>query len=372
MTIAVGEIPDFKIERPKVIYRQITERIREMIQSGEIAEGSRLPSTAQLAAKWDAQVASVHLALTPLVKEGLLVRYPKKGTFVTKRTRRITQIGIYQPMDVATAAGQEFGRAVYSSLAMLLEKKSVNLRVWTDTRPLRKRNAPMEGLQRAVERREIQGLVGAGINKSQLEWLEKLPVITSFFTTNASSPRRVGVDYKQAAMEAVETLARQKVRHLALICNMTEGSGASEIGSVFRRTFLDAAAKAGMTVRPSWLRVPSADLGGIEMEMWGYEQFRSLWSERQKPDGLFVFPSNCVRGVILAILRQQVRVPEDLKVVFHRNVENFFLCPFAASWLETSTKEIAGGLIRQVWSQFDGESVKPILLPFRTASSTAF
>lgn len=369
MTQAIEEIPYFKIERPKVIYRQITERLREMIRSGEIPEGARLPSTSELAARWNAQVATVHLALTPLVKEGFLVRYPKKGTFVKKRKSKITHVGIYHPMDVASGAGQEFNRAVQASLSILLEKKKIALRVWTDTRPQQKRNTPMEGLQRAIENHEIQALVGAGINKSQLEWLEKLPVITSFFTTSSTSSGRVGLDYKLSATQAVQALAKQGVRHLSLISNVTEH--ANESATEFRTAFFEAANKAGMKLRPSWVRTPLKELGGVEMERWGYEQLCSLWRERQRPDGIFVFPSNCVRGVILGILQQQISVPKDLKVVFHRNIENYFLCPFAASWLESSTKEIAEALFQQVWKQFEGKPVKAVLLPFVEAASDA-
>ena len=61
---------------------QITDYLREEIYSGNLKPGVRLPPTQELAAQWETHAATVHKAMEPLVKEGLLARKPRSGTFV--------------------------------------------------------------------------------------------------------------------------------------------------------------------------------------------------------------------------------------------------------------------------------------------------
>lgn len=362
MKQTLRQLSKVQFDRPKVMYRQITERVREMIHSGELIPGSKLPTTAALAKAWDTQVATVHAALTPLVKEGLLLRYPKKGTFVQERPHAITHIGMYNPMDIASAPGQDFKRSVHAALAGLLEAEGIALRILTDTRPESEHSKPLERLVRAADNREIQAVVAAGVGGDVLAWLTKLPIITSFYTTQPV-PNRVAMDYEQAAELYVQALAAKGVRSIGLITHMEKvpSSPLSSSGDLFFQTFLGAAQRAGLVVRDEWIR--GADHFVTELERWGYEQFHALWRLPNRPEGLAVFPGTSVRGVIMAALECQVKVPDQLHFAFHRNIESSILCPFPASWLESSGGEVAATLLEQVKRQFAGHPVRSTLLP---------
>ena len=78
-------------------------------------------ASAELAAKWDTHAATIHAALTPLVKEGLLTRQPKIGTFVSKRRTRLSDVGIYYDSNIWLNQANAFKRAVHVELARLLE-----------------------------------------------------------------------------------------------------------------------------------------------------------------------------------------------------------------------------------------------------------
>ncbi len=356
-----------KIQKPLVIYRQITERVRAMILSGELAPGAKLPSTSELATSWGAQVASVHAAMTPLVKEGLLLRYPKKGTFVRERVKAIHQIAIYNPMDITAAPGQDFKRSVQAAMAQLLEAENIMLRVWTDTRPLSEQHLPLERLVRAADNREMQAVVAAGVDGKLLRWLTKLPVVTAFFTTQAI-PGRITLDYEQAAELYVQSLADKGARSIGIICNLQQPAHTSEFNTsltanTFYQTFFSAAKRRGLEIQEDWIRSPEYELGGTEFERWGYEQFHAIWKLPKRPEGIAVFPGTSVRGIILAAMECQVKIPEQLHFAFHRNVESSILCPFPASWLVSSGAEVASSLIDQVKRQFDGRAATSILLP---------
>ena len=70
-------------------------------------------------------------------------------------------------------------------------------------------------------------------------------------------------------------------------------------------------------------------------------------------------------GVIMALQAQQVRVPEDLKLVLHKNEAIDLLCPVPATFAVSSERAVARALIEQVQKQFRGEPVEPMSLPFR-------
>jgi DNA-binding LacI/PurR family transcriptional regulator len=79
-----------------------------------------------------------------------------------------------------------------------------------------------------------------------------------------------------------------------------------------------------------------------------------LWAQPERPDGLIVYPDMTARGVVLALLELQVKVPAELKLVLHRNQNVEFLCPLAADWVITREKDVAKALLQQIKDRFGG------------------
>lgn len=57
-------------------------RIEDMILSGELPEGSRLPSERELAEQMKISKTAVHAGITEMVRKGFLTVLPRKGIFV--------------------------------------------------------------------------------------------------------------------------------------------------------------------------------------------------------------------------------------------------------------------------------------------------
>ena len=68
------------------IYRQIMDGIREMIASGVLAPGSRLPSIRELAGELRINPSSAVKAYTELRNAGVIVLDHGRGTFVSERS----------------------------------------------------------------------------------------------------------------------------------------------------------------------------------------------------------------------------------------------------------------------------------------------
>lgn len=356
------------LDRPKVVYRQIGEQIRHLIVSGELKPGTKLPPSTELAAKWKTHPATIHSALAPLVKEGLLTRQPKIGTFVSERSTRLANIGIYYDSNIWQNEANAFKRAVHVELARLLESRNINVRVWFDPRNHKRRGETWAELAKAVEHREVQAIIATDVPAEVVKWLQPLPVLSAYFT-NAAVPNRVQLDSDQFAEASVALLKKQGCRSAGVISILEPGQATTtEADGDFYHRFSAMCQRHGLEVRNEWIRMARGFVPDESQEEFGYNEFKKIWQQPQRPDGLVVFPDTSVPGVIISVLEQRVNVPDDLKLVVHKHAEINFLCPLPVSYLYSSAAQIAQALFTQVEHQFKGEPCSPIILPFRTTT----
>lgn len=75
---------DFGDHRP--LYEQIREKIRELIISGAIAEGDKIPSVRELAASLAINPNTIQKAYKDLENEGYIYSQRAKGSFVAPKS----------------------------------------------------------------------------------------------------------------------------------------------------------------------------------------------------------------------------------------------------------------------------------------------
>lgn len=86
------------------LYRQITAHLMRMIESGALADGTRLPGTRELAAELGVSRTTTTLAYDLLEEEGYIHRSDRRGTFVNSRFRLhpVSQGGGHPLVDMAS------------------------------------------------------------------------------------------------------------------------------------------------------------------------------------------------------------------------------------------------------------------------------
>jgi hypothetical protein len=62
----------------------------------------------------------------------------------------------------------------------------------------------------------------------------------------------------------------------------------------------------------------------------------------------------------MAVMREQISIPGELKLVLHRNAEVGLFCPVPASFLDIRIKEVAEALFLQARRLYDGSEVTTI------------
>jgi GntR family transcriptional regulator len=70
---------------PVTVWRQVADDITADIKSGELSQGSRLPSEAELAELYQVARGTVRRALAALVERETIVVVHGRGTFVAQR-----------------------------------------------------------------------------------------------------------------------------------------------------------------------------------------------------------------------------------------------------------------------------------------------
>lgn len=90
---------------PIPITHQLEQLLREQIAAGDLKIGQRLPTEMELCARLGVSRTPIRKALGQLVENGMLVRYPGRGTFVasnnasSRDVRKIEEITITVPED---------------------------------------------------------------------------------------------------------------------------------------------------------------------------------------------------------------------------------------------------------------------------------
>lgn len=335
------------IKRHQPAYRKIATDLRAKILSGEFKPGSQLPSTEELTVICQTSYFTIHTALMTLVKEGWVERLHGSGTYVAEPKNRFVCAGIYYGENIWANEESAFYRSVHYALQKKLASLKKEVMIFIDSRITSKQNKLPADLSEALQNRKIQCLIAPLVNDVDLLALKALSLPTAFITT-AKCPNRVDSDVCAFLTQSIKDLASQGCRSVGLIshCNPDEKP-------LIYKHFTDAAAAAGLATHPNWTRKPTHAVR--KLAKFGYIEFKRLWNCTQKPDGIIIYPDTVVRGAIIAILEAGVRVPEQIKLVFHSNAHTNLLCPFPATWGITDEEVVADRLIELIEKQFKGE-----------------
>jgi len=359
--------PVLECQREPPVYQQIEKLLRSDIESGVLACGARLPSVRALGRRYQASVFTIQTALRFLSDDGLIDRTRGRGTFITSSSTKLTNVAIYFGADLWHGGGMAFYRGLYDKLAGQLDSRKVSHRLWVEARPSAMLGEPLPELVEAASLRSHQGLIIGLTRPDEMSWLSRLGLPLAVFGT-PPFPARVGLDNEQLFELALGDLRDRGCRTVGMITPIAviNYPGVTSSGDVerFFASFMQRLGDFGLTTRNSWVRTPSRQLLNREHEEFGYREFHEIWNQPERPDGLFVYPDTVVEGTIKAILQKSVAVPEELKLVFHRNEGSPLICPMEASWMVADTGGVATSLIGLVERQLAGQEIEPIHVPF--------
>jgi DNA-binding LacI/PurR family transcriptional regulator len=341
-------------------YRRIAAGLRNQILAGHLVPGQQLPSKGELMGTWNSSSFTIHTAVQTLIKEGWIESVRGAGTYVAHFENRFACAGIYHGIDIFALEHASYSRILHTSLLEQLHAMGKDTLVFVDSRPENQHEHVLPALFDAIQHRRVQCLIVPTLNPFHSRSLSRISLPKAFGSLIVNSSR-VNFDLKSLPRDSVKNLAKQRCRSVGLLSNVRHPSNRKDLWSDFHTSFRRAAHAEGLEIHPEWIRVPGDDC--MDLQRYGYHEFKRLWALPQKPDGLVVYPDEVARGVIAAVLRLGIKVPEQMKFVFHRNAHVRFLCPFPAIWAISDESQMARELIRMVQMQFDGEKISPVMIP---------
>ena len=99
------------------IYEQLRERITELIISGEMKEGEKLPAVREIAKQLTINPNTVQKTYAELERQGLIYSVPAKGSYVSPRSDYIGTL--------SQQTSDEFSEAVKAALSKGLSKEEL-------------------------------------------------------------------------------------------------------------------------------------------------------------------------------------------------------------------------------------------------------
>jgi len=332
--------------------------VRNLVISGQLKPGQKLPSMSELAKRWKTSLRTVHMTLSSLSREGMLTSVPRVGTYVNTPEAKLTRVGIVHRHEIFSPSRSEFIHSIHNQLKILLEAQGVEVSTWVDSRPAAQENLRWEALCTAAVERRIQAMIVPESTWQRLEWLRKLPLPAAFFTS-ALLPNSVHLDTMRFLDLSLESLASQGCRSTGFVIdmelnpespNIERDSVASLVGH-----FIDRATDLGLKVQKKWIRLRQKNVTYESGKAFGHRELHELWSQNERPEGLVVGSDTVMEGVIIAALELGVEVPGELKLVSAKNKHIDFLSPFPITYIVVDEQEIAQALIDQIHSQFRGD-----------------
>lgn len=306
----------------------LQEVIKDLITTGGIQPGERIPSERELSKKCQASRSSVRKAILSLIQEGILVRIPGKGTFVAEkecasgnslyRTGNIGFVVFLSALDRTRpdirAHVTENGRVswmpfyseVFEGAHEELQRNDVHLLFFAGYQ-----DTPAEKAKFRDILKKVDGVIVCELaSPSFAELLEASPV--PVVLVNPSVLPRVRkadvlfIDNFTGAYQAVSYLIKLGHRAISLINHPVERNRSAQERF---RGYRTALRRAGIPYDEALV-----EYGDWSMES-GYAAMKRLLERGARMTAVFATNDEMAIGAMEAAKEHGLRIPEDLSVV---------------------------------------------------------
>ncbi len=319
--ISLETFQDFVPPGNRGLHVELAGYLRHKLETGKFNAGDRFPSLRELAGLWETNIYSVKQAVNELVLQGFLVRSQGHGTFVAPQRGKINRIGIYIDHSMSRSGNMMYTYTLSAMVEQKLRERGAICTIFNDYRNFSDQTMPPE-LSEAISTGRIQSLATV----CWRDFLLNLP-IRFFF------PK---VDYHLDHL--AETIKRSGARRVALIAPI----------DIYGK-FPVRLRQFGVKLMPKYIR--EFRLRGDFLQNCAeavYHATRELLTRPTRPDLLIVMPDSGVTGAIQAILELGVHVPEELRLVLHRNLGLEYFCSLPADYWDVDLETVSNEFIEEI------------------------
>jgi LacI family transcriptional regulator len=212
----------------------------------------------------------------------------------------------------------------------------------------------------ALQRRQVEGVITLALrsNDPRIQGLcrSSIPAVFIDSVFQGSHATYVRSDYLGGARQATEYLLQLGHRRIAFIA----GDTLALTGTERLLGYQQAMAHAGLIVDPHLLRTSGWDARDA------YQAMMTLLSERRDFTAVFASSDMIALGVLRALRKQGLRVPEDVSIIGFDDIDQSTEADPALTTIHQDKQAISEGAISLLFQLIKGEeAVGPLIVPTR-------
>ena len=328
------------LTRAEPLYKQMALRLQQMIETGELKPGDLIPSTSDLSKSFKVAHQTAHNALRELSQRGLVVRIPKKGSFVNNNLTSKTVALLTGNSLLEDPASILYSRMSVEA-ARYLNGKGWNTKFYIPTIQ-EELGKVLDGLSHDIRRGQIKFVLILTATPEVIQWAQKecgVPWIVALASTPGKKQFESLIDC------GFPYLAERQYRHVGLIYSLSQGEAQPLADGYF--------STHNHPFKLSFFRTEtncSAD---------GMKKVIEDIDPSNCPDALFVLNDNLCRGVILGLYAKGLTFPDKIGLLTHANAGIDILSPVPLTRIEYTPIKILHANIEKIIETLNGKTLPP-------------
>ncbi len=309
-----------KVTRSIPLYRQIAETLRKQVFT-HWKPNDELPGDQQLAKEFGVSPLTVREALSVLGEQGLIERRVGSGTrIVQPRIGTHQVVAVLIDKDLTHPHFPHHFLPAYELLRRAFAKSGLRAELYVGYAEPTVFHECISSTEfvRDLEAGRIAAVVTliGYAEERYVRYAAEHSVPWASLSRAGEVPVKVFSNTEETMNQLIDALVAQGKRRIALM-GWQGFWGTDQISAERRKHFTEGLKRHGAATHDNWIRLDLyPGLSGA-----GWSQIRTLWSSQdEKPDGIIFWDDLLYRDALPAILRLNVRVPDELALcVLTRN-----------------------------------------------------
>ena len=350
--------------------------IISQINSGELSPGEAILSERKLAEEYGIGYMTVRRAVDDLVKEGLLYREPRKGTFVNRKPSSRSVNNSKMIALIISDLRNQFSNNVLEGVEKKAREHGFQLLVCNSE------------LDVTLEASHLKNVVDAGvsgiilspcfppINSDVVEEVKRknipLVMIDKYFDNVKTSV--VTCDNFDAAYRAVKyliSLGHRKIGHI------TSHASLRNISSIRNRFdgYCKALNEAGLELNTQYIQELDevsvhTEMSKINLNYLGYGPMKNLLSLPDRPSAVFLLFDSLAVGAYRALKEVGLTVPDDMSLMGFDNTDYSSCMDVPLTTMAQPVKEIGSSAAAILVDRINGSLTTERVLNLKTQMIT--
>ena len=337
MNALFGTIPEFKKTSDSPLYLSIAGHIEELVKSGKLSHGQRLPTTADFAKNFNVTVQTAQQSLATLMEKGLLKRSPRLGTFINSSpvSKNIAVIFGYNPLEHPSF----YYRQLLKYFGEIGDEAGLNISCHFVLG-----GSNFESKSRMLREDARNGRYACIIpvvgNVELMAWLESQKDVPWIWQPE--------FDVQSMVYDGISYLLDKGFRKISFVSQCLTMK--NERGNI-----------AGMEYQGAWNAFAEKGIpfSGDMFKYWGgtaedgHREIKKIMSNKKsRPEALFINHDLLTKGALKGLEEMGLKIPDDVAILTHANKGDVFESRIPLTRMEIDPYEVALSIINYAKSKF--------------------